>query len=72
MPTACLLVRVADRTFGYSSDTAFEPDLVGFRSKASVMVHETNLGPAHTAYADLLTLPLEIGTACASFTIRIC
>ncbi len=60
VPTAAMLVRVEGRTFGYSSDTAFDPDLISFLSKASVIVHETNLGSAHTAYSDLLTLPLEI------------
>ncbi len=60
VPTAAMLVRVDGQTFGYSSDTAFDPDLIRFLSKASVIVHETNLGPAHTAYSDLLTLPPEI------------
>lgn len=60
VPTAAMLVRVDDRTFGYSSDTAFDPGLIAFLSRASVIVHETNLGPAHTAYSDLLALPLEI------------
>jgi ribonuclease BN (tRNA processing enzyme) len=60
VPTAAMLVRVDGRTFGYSSDTAFDPELVAFLSAASVIVHETNFGPAHTAYADLLGLPREI------------
>ncbi len=62
VPTAAMLVRVDGRIFGYSSDTAFDPELIDFLSKASVIVHETNLGPAHTAYSDLLTLPMEIRT----------
>jgi ribonuclease BN (tRNA processing enzyme) len=60
VPTAAMLVEVDGRSFGYSSDTAFDPDLVAFLSRASVIVHETNLGPAHTSYADLLTLPADI------------
>lgn len=60
VPTAAMLVRAQGRTFGYSSDTAFDPELIEFLSAADVIVHETNLGPAHTAYADLLTLPAAI------------
>jgi ribonuclease BN (tRNA processing enzyme) len=60
VPTAAMLVRAGDRVFGYSSDTAFDPDLIRFLAKADVIVHETNLGPAHTAYHDLLTVPAEI------------
>lgn len=60
VPTAAMLVRSGGRTFGYSSDTAFDPELIRFLSSADVIVHETNLGPAHTAYSDLLTLPLEL------------
>ncbi len=60
VPTAAMLVRAGGRTFGYSSDTAFDPELIRFLSSADVIVHETNLGPAHTAYSDLLTMPLEI------------
>ncbi len=55
-----MLVRVGDRTFGYSSDTAFDPELIPFLGHADLIVHETNLGPAHTAYSDLLSLPREI------------
>ncbi len=60
VPTAAMLVRAGDQTFGYSSDTAFDPELIAFLSDASIIVHETNLGPAHTAYADLLSLPVEV------------
>jgi ribonuclease BN (tRNA processing enzyme) len=60
VPTAAMLVRVDGKTFGYSSDTAFDPTLIDLLAQASVIVHETNLGPAHTAYADLLTLPLDV------------
>jgi ribonuclease BN (tRNA processing enzyme) len=60
VPTAAMLVRAGGRTFGYSSDTAFDPELIAFLSTADVIVHETNLGPAHTPYAELLTVPSEI------------
>jgi ribonuclease BN (tRNA processing enzyme) len=60
IPTSALLVEADGRRFGYSADTAFDPDLIAFLSPADVIVHETNLGPAHTAYADLAALPAEI------------
>lgn len=60
VPTAALLVRAGGASFGYSSDTAFDPELITFLAQADCIVHETNFGPAHTAYADLLGLPEEI------------
>ncbi len=60
VPTAAMLVRAGDRTFGYSSDTAFDPELIAFLSEADLIIHETNFGPAHTSYSELLTLPREI------------
>jgi len=56
VPTSALLVECGGRSIGISSDTAFDPSLIAFLAKADVIVHETNHGPAHTAYADLLTL----------------
>jgi ribonuclease BN (tRNA processing enzyme) len=56
VPTSALVVECAGRSIGISSDTAFDPELVAFLSQADVVVHETNYGPAHTAYSDLLGL----------------
>jgi ribonuclease BN (tRNA processing enzyme) len=56
VPTSALVVEHGGRSIGISSDTAFDPDLIEFLSSADLIVHETNHGPAHTAYADLLTL----------------
>lgn len=56
VPTSALLVECAGRSIGISSDTAFDPELIAFLSSADLVVHETNYGPAHTAYADLLGL----------------
>jgi ribonuclease BN (tRNA processing enzyme) len=56
VPTSALLVECAGRSIGISSDTAFDPELIAFLSIADLVVHETNYGPAHTAYADLLGL----------------
>jgi ribonuclease BN (tRNA processing enzyme) len=54
VPTSALLVECAGASLGISSDTAFDPELIRFLSQADLVVHETNYGPAHTAYADLL------------------
>lgn len=57
VPTCALRVECGGRTFGYSSDTSFDPGLIDFLAPADLIVHETNLGPAHTAYAQLAALP---------------
>jgi len=60
VPTSAILVEAGGRRFGYSADTAFDPDLIAFLAQADVIVHETNLGPAHTPYDALAALPEEI------------
>jgi len=54
VPTSALLLSHGGRTLGISSDTAFDPSLVEWLAEADLVVHETNYGPAHTAYADLV------------------
>ena len=58
--TSALLIEAAGRTLGYSSDTAFDPELISFLSQADLIIHETNLGPAHTPYSALAALPAEL------------
>jgi len=60
VPTSALLVEAAGRKLGYSSDTAFDPELIAFLQPADLVIHETNLGPAHTPYASLAALPADI------------
>jgi ribonuclease BN (tRNA processing enzyme) len=60
VPTSALLVEAAGRKLGWSSDTAFDPELIEFLSAADLIIHETNLGPAHTPYASLAALPAEL------------
>lgn len=60
VPTSALLVEAEGRKLGYSSDTAFDPGLLAFLEPADLIVHETNLGPAHTPYAALAALPAEL------------
>lgn len=56
VPTSALLISAGGRTLGYSADTAFDPTLIEFLGGADLIIHETNHGPGHTAYEDLLTL----------------
>lgn len=60
VPTSALFIECAGTSVGISSDTAFDPTLIEFLSRADLIIHETNYGPAHTAYADLLTLDPSI------------
>jgi ribonuclease BN (tRNA processing enzyme) len=60
VPTSALLIEHDGRKLGISSDTAFDPDLVAWLSEADLVIHETNYGPAHTAYADLLGLAGDV------------
>jgi ribonuclease BN (tRNA processing enzyme) len=60
VPTSALFIEAAGRSFGYSSDTAFDPELISFLEPADLIIHETNLGPAHTPYASLAALPAEL------------
>jgi ribonuclease BN (tRNA processing enzyme) len=57
VPTSALFVEAAGASLGYSSDTAFDPSLIDFLRPADLIVHETNLGPAHTPYERLAALP---------------
>jgi len=60
VPTIGLLVSMAGRTLGWSGDTSFEQAHIDWLSKAHVIVHESNHGPAHTAIECLNTLPTPI------------
>ncbi len=57
VPTSALMIECEGATLGYSADAAFEPDLIEFLSPADVIIHETNLGPSHTDFSALTTLP---------------
>ena len=58
IPTFAFRVHAAGVTLGYSADTAWDPALFAWLSEgADLVIHETNLGPAHTPYAALLALP---------------
>jgi ribonuclease BN (tRNA processing enzyme) len=57
VPTSALMITGGTRTLGYSSDTAFDPELIAFLEPADLIIHETNFGPAHTPYASLAALP---------------
>lgn len=60
VPTSALFIEAAGRSLGYSADTAFDPELIAFLEPADLIIHETNLGPAHTPYAALAALPAAL------------
>lgn len=57
VPTTALLIEAHGKVLGYSSDTAFDPELIAFLEPADLIIHETNYGPAHTPFASLCGLP---------------
>jgi ribonuclease BN (tRNA processing enzyme) len=58
--TSAVVVEAAGRVLGYSSDTAFDPELIAFLEPADLIIHETNFGPAHTPYGSLAGLPAKL------------
>lgn len=60
VPTSALLIEAHGKTLGYSSDTAFDPELIAFLEPADFIIHETNYGPAHTPFASLCGLPQDL------------
>ena len=60
IPTVGLLISDGTRTLGWSGDTAFDQDHIQWLDRADLIVHETNLGPAHTNVGMLNALPERI------------
>jgi ribonuclease BN (tRNA processing enzyme) len=60
IPTYAFKVRAAGKTVGVSADTAFDPDLLAWLAPADLIIHESNLGPAHTPYESLASLPPQL------------
>jgi ribonuclease BN (tRNA processing enzyme) len=58
IPTSAIRVRAGTTTLGYSADTAFDPTLIDWLSRADLFFHETNLG-VHTPLSSLIELPAE-------------
>lgn len=57
IPTIALKITAGGKTLGYSADTAFSRELIDWLADADMVVHETNLGGAHTPYEELAALP---------------
>ena len=60
LPTTAIFVEAAGRKFGYSADTAYDPRLIEWLSRADLIVHEANGGYPHTPYQRLAELPLAL------------
>ena len=59
VPTVGFRITDGVKTLGLSGDTAYSADHVDWLASADVIVHETNLGPAHTNVDLLNALPEE-------------
>ncbi|HBS29669.1 MAG TPA: hypothetical protein DEB06_09525 [Phycisphaerales bacterium] len=57
IPTIGLMISDGRSTLGWSGDTVFEQAHIDWLSGASVIVHEANIGPAHTQVELLNALP---------------
>ncbi|MHC4446891.1 MAG: MBL fold metallo-hydrolase, partial [Planctomycetota bacterium] len=62
IPTTALLISDGSATLGWSSDTPHDAELIDWLSEADVIVHESNVGPAHTPIAALNGLPDDLRT----------
>ena len=60
LPTTAVFVEAAGRKFGYSADTAYDPRLIEWLSRADLIVHEANGGFPHTPYQRLAELPVAL------------
>ncbi|MBL9140587.1 MAG: MBL fold metallo-hydrolase [Phycisphaerae bacterium] len=60
VPCCGLIFSDGTNTFGWSGDTAWEPEHVEWLSRADVFVHETSPAPAHTPIEHLNALPERI------------
>jgi ribonuclease BN (tRNA processing enzyme) len=60
IPTTAFRVRAGGRCLACSTDTGFDPSLIGWLSEADVIVHETNHSVWHTPYEKLAALPDEV------------
>ncbi len=60
LPTAALRIQADHKTWAYSCDTAYDPELIEWLSSADLIFHETNFGPAHTPIEALEALPEPI------------
>jgi ribonuclease BN (tRNA processing enzyme) len=57
VPTTALFIEAGGRKFGYSADTAYDPQLIEWLSPADLIVHEANEDYPHTPYERLAELP---------------
>ena len=60
VPTTAYFIEAADRKFGYSADTSYNPPLIEWLSRADLIVHEANGDYPHTPYERLAALPAEL------------
>jgi phosphoribosyl 1,2-cyclic phosphodiesterase len=60
IPTTGLLLRDGPHVIGWSSDTPFEQAHVDWLATATIIIHESNRGAAHTPIEQLEALPAAV------------
>ena len=60
VPTIGLRISDGRWTLGWSGDTVYDPEHIGWLSDADIIVHEANVGPAHTHIELLNQLPDDL------------
>jgi ribonuclease BN (tRNA processing enzyme) len=60
VPTIGLRINDGEWTLGWSGDTVYDSDHIDWLADADVIVHEANVGPAHTHIELLNQLPDEL------------
>lgn len=60
VPTIGLKITDGKKTLGWSGDTCFEQAHIDWLAESDIIVHEANLGPAHTQIELLNALPATI------------
>lgn len=60
VPTIGLRISDGRKTLGWSGDTCFEQAHIDWLADADIIVHEANIGPAHTQIELLNALPIAI------------
>ena len=60
IPAVGFVIKDKDRTLGWSGDTPFEQAHVDWLNQADLIVHESNVAPAHTPIESLNPLPPSV------------
>lgn len=60
LPASAMRLSAQGKTWAYSCDTAFDPELIDWLRDADLVFHEASYGPAHSPLEKLEELPEEL------------